>query len=381
MSSDQNQPLEILLTTTEYTALLNLLPPGYILVPHSRQQRTQQLKKPTNSIDDHFIVPTIKPPTLKRKAFAEVEQTLKGAAEGFKKCGKVLNALKRNENSGPFLEPVDPIALGVPTYFDVIKNPMDLSTVEFKLKSHEYETPDEFIADVRLIWSNAMLFNPVGSDVYNMAEDMSIFLEDIWKKEDEGENLLKAQTDRLKKKLRDIEEGVSTRNQKGPTSRIPMDKPLTYQEKKALSDIIRILPTEHLWGVWNIVAGGDINRTNEELEFDIETLSTRICRELEKYVKSRLTHMQKRKRSEGNGAVNDPVSEKDRMVFKEDTMGSENRVIGYSEIGDKNTGNGLPGGFDGVMKNVQPSFRVDSGLKRQDSSDSSFISDLDDSDA
>jgi hypothetical protein len=36
--------------------------------------------------------------------------------------------LKNHVSSGPFLVKVDHIALGIPDYYDVIKEPMDLST-------------------------------------------------------------------------------------------------------------------------------------------------------------------------------------------------------------------------------------------------------------
>lgn len=34
--------------------------------------------------------------------------------------------------------------MNLPTYFDVIKNPMDLTSVENKLKSHTYNNDNEF---------------------------------------------------------------------------------------------------------------------------------------------------------------------------------------------------------------------------------------------
>lgn len=37
--------------------------------------------------------------------------------------------LKKNKNSWPFREPVDPVAMGIPHYMDIITNPMDLRTV------------------------------------------------------------------------------------------------------------------------------------------------------------------------------------------------------------------------------------------------------------
>jgi bromodomain-containing factor 1 len=71
----------------------------------------------------------------------------------------------------PFLRPVDPQALNIPHYPTIIKTPMDFSTIERKLNSSNptkpdpnpdnprYSNADEFIADVRLIFSNCVTFN------------------------------------------------------------------------------------------------------------------------------------------------------------------------------------------------------------------------------
>lgn len=54
----------------------------------------------------------------------------------FKRCSKILGLIRTNHLSGPFQFPVDPIALNIPTYTEIIKNPIDLSTIEEKLKSY-----------------------------------------------------------------------------------------------------------------------------------------------------------------------------------------------------------------------------------------------------
>lgn len=74
----------------------------------------------------------------------------------------------RNHQYGaPFIDPVDPIALGIPDYFDVVKHPMDLSTVMKGLRDnsrspqqHMYRGFNEFAADVRLIFDNCLLVRP-----------------------------------------------------------------------------------------------------------------------------------------------------------------------------------------------------------------------------
>jgi len=51
---------------------------------------------------------------------------------------KILEKLQNCRFSWPFRLPIDPIAQGVPTYSEIIKEPMDLSTIENKLKSLFY---------------------------------------------------------------------------------------------------------------------------------------------------------------------------------------------------------------------------------------------------
>uniref|UniRef100_UPI003753E833 Candida glabrata strain CBS138 chromosome C complete sequence n=1 Tax=Candida glabrata TaxID=5478 RepID=UPI003753E833 len=76
----------------------------------------------------------------------------------------------------PFLEPVDPVALNCPTYFDYVKEPMDLGTVSKKLSNWEYENLDQAEHDIRLIFQNCYAFNPDGT-IVNM---MGHRLEDIF---------------------------------------------------------------------------------------------------------------------------------------------------------------------------------------------------------
>ena len=95
------------------------------------------------------------------------------ADKNTKKCLGVLKALQRNPRAGPFLMPVDWKALQLPQYPKMIKHPMDLGTVETKLVGGSYKTARDWADDVRLVWSNACTFNTEGSDVFELATQLS----------------------------------------------------------------------------------------------------------------------------------------------------------------------------------------------------------------
>ena len=70
-----------------------------------------------------------------------------------------LKNTKKTKHAIFFLTPVDPVALKIPTYPDVIKHPMDLGTVESKLKNDQYASVQAFADDLQLIVDNAAKFN------------------------------------------------------------------------------------------------------------------------------------------------------------------------------------------------------------------------------
>jgi hypothetical protein len=55
---------------------------------------------------------------------------------------------------------VDPVALDLPDYWEVVKRPMDLGTIGDKLSSGQYAKVSQFLDDLELVWSNCLLYNP-----------------------------------------------------------------------------------------------------------------------------------------------------------------------------------------------------------------------------
>nr|XP_028590388.1 E3 ubiquitin-protein ligase TRIM33 isoform X5 [Podarcis muralis] len=91
-----------------------------------------------------------------------------------RKCERLLLYLYCHELSIEFQEPVP---ASIPNYYKIIKKPMDLSTVKKKLQkkhSQHYQTPEDFVADVRLIFKNCERFNEMMKVVQVYAETQEI---------------------------------------------------------------------------------------------------------------------------------------------------------------------------------------------------------------
>ncbi|TXT07179.1 hypothetical protein VHUM_03349 [Vanrija humicola] len=93
---------------------------------------------------------------------------------------QVLNDLQNDPSAWPFVKPVDS---GVVTdYYSVIKNPMDLSTMEYKLDNNHYMSIDDFEADARLIFANCRQYNGEKNQYANLANKLERSLDRILKR-------------------------------------------------------------------------------------------------------------------------------------------------------------------------------------------------------
>ncbi|KAI8911563.1 Bromodomain-containing protein [Gorgonomyces haynaldii] len=146
-------------------------------LPMSLKLNSEKKKKSINQAFDLYPPPkrTARPGSREFAGLRSKKSLSRDQQLELKFCSVVMKELVKKSHAPynlPFLQPVDPIALGIPTYFDVIKNPMDLSTMRKKLDLWEYETADEFEADMRLMINNCFTFNPQGTDVYNLGAQL-----------------------------------------------------------------------------------------------------------------------------------------------------------------------------------------------------------------
>ncbi|KAL5721145.1 hypothetical protein ACHQM5_013741 [Ranunculus cassubicifolius] len=95
-------------------------------------------------------------------------------------CATLLKKLMIHRHGWMFKEAVDPVALQIPDYFDVISKPMDFGTINLNLEKKLYSNPEEFAADVRLTFANALLYNPPSNKFHTMAKEVKSFFEMRW---------------------------------------------------------------------------------------------------------------------------------------------------------------------------------------------------------
>jgi len=251
-------------------------------------------------------------------------------------CYKLLKKVMNHQYAWPFNQPVDPIALGIPNYFDVIKEPMDLGTIQKNLEEDKYSSPEEVDAHVNLVWKNAKTFNPPNHDVFKMADTLS----KIWSrgfpkvrnektttpkkgksKENTPVKALKEDSTtqftntiyQLKESMNNVKEEIAKYRQspKSPPStttaaskkrNLPsksknLNKEMTFEEKTQLSNNISSLESDQLDQLLKIIQKAIPSlegSTENTIEIELDKLDTTTLRECERYVKSCLTKNKKK---------------------------------------------------------------------------------------
>ncbi|XP_068175400.1 bromodomain testis-specific protein [Antennarius striatus] len=125
-------------------------------------------------------------------------------SEQLRCCNDILKEMlsrRHYEYAWPFYAPVDAVAMGLHDYHDIIKQPMDLSTIKKKMDRREYAIAKEFAADVRLMFSNCYKYNPPLHEVVYMARKLQEVFEARYLKlpqETEGGSISHQQVNKVK---------------------------------------------------------------------------------------------------------------------------------------------------------------------------------------
>ena len=279
MSNSHSDFVTQLLTPSCLVRLNTVLPPGFRLDPVALMKKeSKQTSKPqTQEAAAHRGRKRSRPwekDRLRVKGlcdYGERDWGLRVGGDPARLCYSILQNVKRHALSGPFIQPVDPVALNLPDYLEIIKDPIDLSTVERNLKAGVYTNSQQFANDIRRIWLNSFTYNAHESDMFYITLELATYFEKQFK---DAENLVF---------------GTET-----PTVRLARDKemlmdylerPMSLLEKRLLATNLRRLNSkDHTQTIGRIVFGPK-KALGPHFQFNIEKLPPKICRELEKYVK------------------------------------------------------------------------------------------------
>ncbi|CBQ72364.1 Histone acetyltransferase [Sporisorium reilianum SRZ2] len=152
-------------------------PDGTVAKPERAAKRDQHHgeEDPTAT----FLVDPSEVPGLKESGWTpEMDELSRRPKRGphFAVMRHILVELNGHGSAWPFVNPVN--GDEVTDYYDVIKNPMDLSTMEAKLENNQYANVDELVADAQLIFDNCRSYNPPSSPYAKSATKLEKFLKE-----------------------------------------------------------------------------------------------------------------------------------------------------------------------------------------------------------
>ncbi|KAG8086623.1 hypothetical protein GUJ93_ZPchr0010g8518 [Zizania palustris] len=130
----------------------------------------------------------------------EVNQATSERQQDDKELAAALEAIKKvmkMDAAEPFNTPVDPVALGIPDYFDIIDTPMDFGTICRNLEcGDKYMNSEDVYKDVQYIWDNCTKYNSKGDYIIELMKHVKKgfmknwlaagLCSDMQKNEDEG---------------------------------------------------------------------------------------------------------------------------------------------------------------------------------------------------
>ncbi|XP_050664238.1 nucleosome-remodeling factor subunit NURF301 isoform X2 [Leptidea sinapis] len=125
------------------------------------------LQSEADNIDDYIC------PNCQKNSSVNFANMKELTQKDYENLKRLVKQIQLHKNAWPFIEPVDPRE--APTYYKIIKEPMDLQTVERKVNDQTYSTLSEFIGDMTKIFDNCRYFNPKDSEFYRCADSLEGF--------------------------------------------------------------------------------------------------------------------------------------------------------------------------------------------------------------
>ena len=197
----------------------------------------------------------------------------------YKKCKKGLEKIKESKYANNFYQSNNP---DVPC----------LANIEKKVNNYEYKNIYDFEMDVRRIWNYYFKLEQNNEITSKMSDDWEKICADLDNPNNElSVASVRKRTEQLQKEFEEIKDNNLTKEslpapvKKNNQQNNEQNKPMTVEEKNQLGNNIRSLNKEQLKGIIKILSENNPMPKSKYFEFDIDKLSTKKLRELEKYVK------------------------------------------------------------------------------------------------
>lgn len=159
--ADTTTPTTSAITASRSESPVPISDPKQAKVSNRRESTGRPIKAPKKDLEDGEI-----PQHAGKKGKLN---------EHMKYCDSILKEMLSKKHAAyawPFYKPVDAEALELHDYHDIIKHPMDLSTVKKKMDGRDYPDAQGFAADIRLMFSNCYKYNPPDHEVVAMARKL-----------------------------------------------------------------------------------------------------------------------------------------------------------------------------------------------------------------
>lgn len=304
----------------------------------------------TSSLGAHFVtgerppVTKVPGPSKAEVAQAESKARTQRLSQHMLRCGELLKDLMKQPQAIWFGQPVDHVALKIPDYPTIIKEPMDFGTILSNLDRHHYSAPEGFAEHVRLVFKNAIAYNTLRDNpVHVAARELSNRFEDRFRslmsqltaagygqtasgepsiarsmsitggaKKVKSKPSLKRNSSygpgqmhvlplamdggllELQKKMMEMQNEISNLRAQVKQNEVKSElelhakdshNPLSYEEKKALMAAINKLPEAKMLEVIGMIQSvTNVRDDGENVEVSIDDLDTHTLRRLQSFV-------------------------------------------------------------------------------------------------
>ncbi|KAL6606595.1 hypothetical protein ACP70R_042248 [Stipagrostis hirtigluma subsp. patula] len=236
----------------------------------------------------------------------------RGPPDLFRQFSAILREITSHEFAGPFMEPVDVVALELDDYYQIISKPMDFSTIQNKMEGKDgtkYNNVREICSDVRLIFANAMKYNDEQNVFHQMAKKLLEIFEEKWlqllpkveneekrQKEEESKDTIATNTSpegAIAKLAKDTDDELSEINRQLEELRkkvVLRCRKMTTDEKRKLGAGLCHLSPEDLSKALEIVAQDNpsFQTKAEEVDLDMDAQSETTLWRLKFFVREAL---------------------------------------------------------------------------------------------